>query len=322
MNVFVGGSLRDVPQYQEVCAAFVNALGREAIRRGHTVLTGCSGSLDKAVAEAAYAALAADVTKARLQLISYRLKDAEPAHRLGRVQISRRGDWELTHPDLDPPEQIAEADVTIFIAGHEGTYAAANWARIADKPILGVAHFGGAGAVLFDRERGRFSEQYSRCLTLDTFDMLGQDTTDAVQLATDVMDVAEKLICSRTVFAIMSFKEAFRDVFASYCAVCQPTYDVERTDASGTTERIIPRILDGIRGSAFVLADVTELSANVLYEIGFAQGLGKRVILTAREGTTLPFDLIDLPVIFWSGQEQLKDQLRERLASMNRTASR
>jgi hypothetical protein len=218
MNVFVGGSLRDVPQYQEACIAFVAALGRETIRRGHTVLTGCSGSLDKAFAEAAYTALDADAAKARLRLISYRLKDAEPAHRLGRVQISRRADWELTHPELDPPEQIVEADVTIFIAGHEGTYAAANWARIAGKPILGVAQFGGAGAVLFDRERSRFTEQYARNLTLGVFDMLGQDTADVDQLASDVMDVAQQLISSRTVFAVMSFKEVFREVLESYQA--------------------------------------------------------------------------------------------------------
>src|SRR5262249_36245889 len=147
MNVFVGGSLRDVPQYQDVCAAFVDALGRETVRRGHVLLTGCRGSLDKAVAEAAFNGLSADVEKARAQLISYRLKDVEPAHRLGRVQISRRADWDLTTPELDPPEQIEEADVGIFIAGRSGTFVAANWARIAGKPILGVAQFGGAGAV-------------------------------------------------------------------------------------------------------------------------------------------------------------------------------
>jgi hypothetical protein len=322
MNLFIGGSLRDVPQYQDVCSAFVAALGKEAIRRGHTVLTGCSGSLDKAVAEAAYTALGADAAKARLQLVSYRLKEAEPAHRLGRVQISRRADWELSHPELDPPEQIAEADVTIFIAGRKGTYSAANWARIARKPILGVAQFGGAGAVLFDRERVRFAEQYARSLTIDVFDLLGQDTADVERLASDVIDVAEKLISSRTVFAIMSFKETFREVFESYRAVFEPMYEVERTDDLHTTDRIIPRILDGIRGSAFVVADVTELSGNVLYEIGFAQGLGKRVIVTARQGTTMPFDLVDLPVIFWSDQDQLKNQLRQRLAGLTSAANR
>lgn len=34
-------------------------------------------------------------------------------------------------------------------------------------------------------------------------------------------------------------------------------------------------ILAGIRRAAFVIADVTEPSANVFYEIGFAEGMGE-----------------------------------------------
>jgi len=86
------------------------------------------------------------------------LKLDEPAHNIGRIQVSRREDWSLTTPDLSLPEQIAEADITVFVAGSEGTFFAANWARIGGKPILGVARFGGADAKLFEREREEFSK--------------------------------------------------------------------------------------------------------------------------------------------------------------------
>ena len=138
MNIFVGGSLRDVPLYSELCHQFVQKLGERIAEREHTLLTGCCGSLDKAVTEAAYSWLMSHNGDVRKQLVSYRLKNNQPAHRLGRIQISRREDWGLTHPDLSPPEQIEEADVAVFIAGGEGTFSAANWARIVDKPILGV----------------------------------------------------------------------------------------------------------------------------------------------------------------------------------------
>jgi hypothetical protein len=284
-------------------------------------MTGCRGSLDQAIAEAAYQALTVANTDARRQLISYRLKNAQPAHRFGRIHVSRLEDWELTHPELDPPEQIAEADVAIFVAGGKGTFLAANWARIAEKPILGVAQFGGAAAVIYERERARFNSRYGGSLKIENFEMLSQDTTDVVRLAADVVDLAERSTTSRTVFAIMPFTETYRDVFASYRAVCEPRYEVERTDQSETQERIIPRILEGIRHSAFVIADVTELSPNVFYEIGFAQGLGKPVILTARQGTSLPFDIVDVPVLFWSGQEDLKERLRRRLVGIQRAAA-
>ena len=43
-------------------------------------------------------------------------------------------------------------------------------------------------------------------------------------------------------------------------------------------------------------------------------GLNKPVVVTAFKGTTLPFDVADIPTIFWEGQKQLKDKLRERVA--------
>lgn len=91
---------------------------------------------------------------------------------------------------------------------------------------------------------------------------------------------------------------------------------LERKRKSQSRERIIPRIETGIRQSAFVIADVTEGSANVFYEVGFARALGKDVILTARQGTKLPFDVGDIPTIFWEIQADLKDRLRACLEGL------
>jgi predicted Rossmann-fold nucleotide-binding protein len=314
MNIFVGGSLRDVPLYAEACQKFVQLLGEHIVERGHTLLTGCSGSLDKAVAEAAHNWLVTHAQNERHQLISYRLKNDKPAHRLGRIQVSRRADWDLSHPDLSPPEQIAEADVTVFIAGGDGTFSAANWARIAAKPILGVAQFGGAAGQIFEQERGQFNERYAQRVAAHDFDILNQDTDDVAQLASDVLTLCERIVTSNTVFTIMPFTEEFRDVYASYASVCKEFgFTAQRTDESDSGERIIPRILDGIRRAAFVIADVTHPSANVFYEIGFAEGLGRPVIVSAKKGTSLPFDIADIPVLYWSGQEELKEKLRRRV---------
>jgi hypothetical protein len=314
MNIFVGGSLRDVPLYGEACPKFVQLLGEQIVQRGHTLLTGCSGSLDKAVAEAAHNWLVTNARNDRQQLISYRLKNDKPAHRLGRIQVSRRTDWDLSHPDLNPPEQIAEADVAVFVAGGDGTFSAANWARIAGKPILGVAQFGGAASQIFEQERGRFDERYAERVEAEDFDILNQDTDDIEQLVSDVIALCEKIATSNTVFTIMPFTEEFRDVYASYVAVCREFgFNAVRTDESESGERIIPRILEGIRRAAFVIADVTHPTANVFYEIGFAEGLGRSVIVSAKKGTTLPFDIVDIPVLYWSGQEELKERLRRRV---------
>jgi hypothetical protein len=215
---------------------------------------------------------------------------------------------------LSPPEQIAEADATVFIAGGDGTFSAANWARIAAKPILGISQFGGAACQIFEQERCQFNDRYAQLIAIEDFDILSQDTDDVAQLANDVVTLCERIVTSNTVFTIMPFTEEFRDVYASYNTVCNEFgFNAERTDESDSSERIIPRILGGIRGAAFVIADVTNPSVNVFYEIGFAEGMGKPVIVSAKKGASLPFDIADIPVLYWSGQEELKEKLRRRV---------
>ena len=319
MKIFVGGSLQNVPVNKELGEQFIRKLGEMIVEREHILLTGCRGSLDRAIAEAAGQWLVSKGLEPRKQIISYRLKNDKPAHKVGRIQVSKRTDWELTHPDLDPPEQISDADVTIFIAGGHGTYHAANWARIAGKPVLGIGQFGGAGAAIFERERDRFPLRYAHLVTIEDFDNLNQDTDDVEQLASDTLALCEELIIPNTVFIVMSFKKEFDELFTVYHAVCKDLgFEAVRTDKVYSLEKILPRILNGIRHSAFVIADVTETSPNVFYEIGFAEGLGRPIIATAKEGTKLPFDIVDTPVTFWNSLEDLKAKLEPMIAEVKR----
>jgi hypothetical protein len=314
MKIVVVGSLRNVTRRPDMCERFVSRLGELIVERDHTLLTGCRGSLDKAIAESAHNRLEALRKDDRVQLVSYRLRDAEPVFRHGSIRISGLTDWELTHPELAVPEQIASAHVAIFIAGSQGTFIAANWARIAGIPVLGIVQFGGAGETLFLSEYKKFQEKYARSITREEFEVLNQDTVDTDLLAQDVISLAERIVTPHIVFTVMPFTSDFRDVFASYEDVCSEFgFKAVRSDEVETNERIVQRIIDGIRSSAFVIADVSEIKPNVFYELGFAQGFGKQVVVTARKGTRLPFDISDVPVILWDGQENLKEQLRKRI---------
>jgi len=314
MKIVVVGSLRDVPCHADICAQFVSRLGELIIERHHTLLTGCRGSLDKTIVESAHGRLQVLQKDSRPQLVCYRLRDAEPVFRYGTIYISSLKDWELTQPELTPPEQIATADVAIFVAGREGTFIAANWARIAGIPVLGVAQFGGAGEALYALEYKQFQKKYAGSITREEFEVLNQDTLEIDLLAQDVIGLAERIVTPHRVFTVMPFTPGFRDVFASYRDVCKEfAFEALRADEVETDERIVQTIIDGIRTAAFVIADVSEIKPNVFYELGFAQGCGKEVVVTAKKGTSLPFDISDVPVIFWDGQENLKEQLRRRI---------
>ena len=60
-------------------------LGERIIKHGYTLLTGCRGSLDKAIAEAAHNRLESSDQNRHGQVLSYRLKNEEPAHRWARI---------------------------------------------------------------------------------------------------------------------------------------------------------------------------------------------------------------------------------------------
>lgn len=315
MKIYVGGSLRQVPRDADLCREFVAALGTAVVAQGHVLLTGCRSSVDKEIASAAQEWLAGNAGNPKERIISFCLETDKPAHSVGTLRRSALSDWGMNHADLVVPEQIDQANATIFVAGGEGTFWAKNWAQLARKLILGVPRFGGAGQKIYTQEQKRLREINSE--KAGDYETLNVITDDMSDYAKQVVRLAERLVLPRSVFTIMSFKKEFIDVFDSCKDACQKYhFEAERTDESASSEPILPRILQGIRNSAFVIADITELSTNVFYEVGYAKGLGKEVILIAKKGTELPFDLKDLPTLFWETQRDLKEGLAERIGGV------
>lgn len=329
LRIVVIGSLNGVPVAPKRCARFVASLGEAIVSRGHTLMTGCRGSLDQAIAGAAHAF----VTKtggSPAQIVSFLPRKAQPVHRFGVINRSYVANWEdISRPDATPPEQIARCDATICVAGSEGTCMAATWARFAGKPVLGVAQFGGAGQDLYRFERDSLAQRPWSFIGDERFDVLNRVTNDVAGLAADTVALAEEIVCPRVMFVAMSFGREFLPVYRAIEKVAaELDFNVDRTDFSETTERIIPRIHAGIRRAAFVVADVSTGSPNVFYELGYAQAMGRPVVVTAKRGTRLPFDIIDLPVVYWDRPldltERLPDLIRavvRTLAGVNRTGS-
>jgi len=126
-------------------------------------------------------------------------------------------------------------------------------------------------------------------------------------------------IQSGYVFVAMPIADGapFDDVLDSIkeaCSRCGLT--AERVDEVQSNERITDRILESIQRAQFVVADLTESRPNVFYEAGYAHGIGKVPIYTARSGTKLEFDLKDYPVIFFDSFRDLKDRLEARLRAI------
>lgn len=301
---------------------FAAALGRKIIERGHVLLGGCRTTLDAIVARSAAEAAREKKLEPRRAVRSWVTASTSLSHSEGEIIRSAVSDWKHVPRGYTFPEPIHEADVVILLAGWDGTQYAATWARLANKPLVPVASFGLAAAEIFRDEMANFERRYAAQVPSDeyqTLDRVLSDYTPATiqGFAADVVALAERMIMPSEVFIVMSFAEVghLHDAHDTFVRVCQAHgLRAYRTDTTAERHpRIIPAIANGIRRSAFVIADVTEPKPNVYYELGYAQALDKKVILTARAGTELPFDIFDVPTIFWESQRQLAEGLEREL---------
>src|SRR5262245_50304495 len=106
------------------------------------------------------------------------------------------------------------------------------------------------------------------------------------------------------------------NVFDAFCQACQAyDYKCKKVTEMNNEGKITHEIVSSIAHAGFVIVDLTELRQNVMYELGFADGLEKPVVTTARMGTELPFDIKDKPVLFWDPMNLVKfrEDLKEKI---------
>jgi predicted Rossmann-fold nucleotide-binding protein len=320
IRILVSGS---IDLQDESAVDFAESLGREIINQGHVLLNGCLSELDRIVAESAFNQALDNGLETSKHVVSYILSGTNPSHGFGTILRSHLRSWELTDARLSAPEQIKLADLVVLVGGAEGTWRAANWAKFTNTPILPVTAFGGTAERIYAELIRNFDKNYATLIEKSHYERLNLYTADYEKLAVEVVSIAERIVSSEHVFVIMSFSNdpelgpRLEDAYDSFQEVCGDLeFECSRIDDSSAVDRILPEIFSHIAKSAFVIADLSEEKANVYYELGYAQGLNMATVVTAVKGTELPFDVKDIPVIFWENQKQLKARLREKIGEI------
>lgn len=92
--------------------------------------------------------------------------------------------------------------------------------------------------------------------------------------------------------------------------------ECKRVDEILHSGKITDLILEYINVSKYLICDISKEKPNVYYELGYAHGTGKEVILIAKHGTTMHFDIKDYNTIFYKNMTELEDNLAKRLAAI------
>lgn len=118
-------------------------------------------------------------------------------------------------------------------------------------------------------------------------------------------------------FVLMPFEPEFNSIYEELIkpALEDAGYDVERADSFLDQRNILSDIVRGIARADLVVADLTTLNPNVLYELGICHGLRVPTVLLAQSMEDIPFDLRPYRIHTYSTRfdqvDKLKDTLKE-----------
>lgn len=121
-------------------------------------------------------------------------------------------------------------------------------------------------------------------------------------------------------FVIMSFEEKNSDTYLAIKDECKKIrLKAVRVDEVSGSGLILRSIINYIEKAEFLIVNLTDEKPNVYYELGYAHGVGNEdydILLVAKEGTKLHFDIAPLAVHFYSSTEHLRRIINEQLKDM------
>lgn len=135
-----------------------------------------------------------------------------------------------------------------------------------------------------------------------------------------IADLQHKEQEIRQGFIAMSFREETRSIREAFRqAITEAGYAVRIIDEKEHNNQIVPEIFYEIQRSKFVVVDVSFPNYGAYYEAGYAQALGKEVIICCREtefhekDKRPHFDIAQKSMIIWSDEEDLITKLKRRI---------
>lgn len=234
-----------------------------------------------------------------------------------RLEFAKQG-WTSGH--MRREWQAEHGDILIGLSGGEGFEHLAQIYASKGKPVipldlqLGSSQNDGSGgaSAMFDIALNTPNDYFQVIDGQSGGDLLDRTRTrdgsrPVTEIVSSILDLISKLQPPK-VFYVRLLNEAlaeFQEV-ESYCReVVDPFVRSIGYEPSqmgiGKTEHawMNQAIFDKLHHSSVVFADLTSLRPNCFLELGYALGNCQRTIVSAKEGTSFPFDIYGLEAHFW-----------------------
>lgn len=133
-------------------------------------------------------------------------------------------------------------------------------------------------------------------------------------------EIRKKNLISKQAFVAMQFGDTTKHIREAFRkAINECGYSMHIIDEKEHNNQIVPEIFYEIRNSKFVVVDVTYPNYGAYYEAGYAQALGKEVIVCCgkesfEDSVRGPhFDIAQKSMIIWKNEEDLINRLKQRI---------
>lgn len=147
---------------------------------------------------------------------------------------------------------------------------------------------------------------------------LKRPDAEPAQVGEDLVRLLERIIVLRVFFTRVTNQDVqdlphvdrfFREVVTPVIqSLGYAPYEVGRSSSS---EALIHReIFEQIHYAAGVVADLTASRPNNFIELGYALGQSRRVVVTAKKGAEIPFN-VALPVHLWTLETPIEERRRQ-----------
>jgi hypothetical protein len=190
---------------------------------------------------------------------------------------------------------VAGVDMVVTISGKKHTEVVVEQALELGLPVLPIPNARGESETLLKKHRKRIATAFDpkaldKCLNWVSKSIDGNPDA-AAKAVIELLDTAKVGKC----LVLLPYDDVHKQLYTSLIkpAVAKHMIPV-RLDHLPRSGAIYSSFADAVQTSLAVIADITELNHNVMYEIGFAHGRGVEPLLYTRETNRLEH----LPVYF------------------------